>query len=129
MTLPGTVPRTLTVSEIARDIGLHVGTVSRWVHQWARFDWRVDTGGNGAPARMPYSYLHIARGWAQVRDPQVRELMRLMLRDDPKDFFVVVGTTAISCYDVQQVKEVTSKHIDEGQFPIGVYSLGEPTNQ
>lgn len=131
MTAPATAPKTISVSEIARDVHLHVGTVLRWVHQWSTQDDRVDPGGHGVAAVMPYSYLYVARAWAQERDTKVRELMRLVLREIPEDFFVVVGTESFSCYTVSQVEETINRSIERRQFPIRAYYLGdaEPTER
>lgn len=118
-----TRPRTVTVSEIARDVDLHVGTVLRWVHQWSQYDERVDSGDKGVPARAPYPYLFVGRGWAQERDTQVRTLMRLILRESPNNYFVVVGTSGFSCYSREQANKV----ITEGVLPIRAYYLGNPT--
>lgn len=120
-----TLPRTISVSEMARDVGLHVGTVLRWVHQWSRYDERIDSGDKGVPATCPYSYLSVARAWAQERDAQVRNLMRLILRESPNNFFVMVGTSGYSCYDREQANKV----IEGAPFPIRAYYLGPPTLQ
>jgi len=112
---------------MARDVGLHVGTVLRWVHQWSDYDERIDRGDKGVPATCPYSYLSVARAWAQERDAHVRNLMRLILREAPNNFFVMVGTSGYSCYDREQAIEAAHDGMVEGTFPVRVYCLENPT--
>lgn len=125
MTSPATAPRTVSVSEIARDVRMHIGTVLRWVHQWSAEDERVDPGGHGVGASMPYSYLYVARAWAQERDTEVRTLMRLMLKDQPTEYVVVVGKSGHSCYTGSQVEGVITEAAAQGKFPIRAYFLGD----
>lgn len=111
----------ITTEQLAREVGVTYYTVRRWC-QWWFGELPPGRIGKGLGYRIPFKHRHVAHGWVQSKDHDIRKIMERVLLANPNPWLVVAGKRGETFDTYQQVLHQV-EHVLKSKETVHIYYI------